>query len=616
MEALGAVADECEAVRRTIGVFLRWAERSQQTPDRTSGIAWLRAVSERLEPERLASVKACLATWFHLTGGARVGKQSWVGQPAGQSAGGRISGEAASWREAGERLNGYLACKSYSRNTVTCYLGWARRFFRWCRQSGKDLPEVAASDIRGFLEWLASTGVVAKTQNQALNALISFFRHGIGKEPGEFGSYLRARVTRRLPVVLNRKEAAAVINDLEGRSRPMWLLAGVMLGAGLRLREALELRVHDLDLERGTITVRRGKGDKDRVSVLPERIRAGLTAHLADRRAQFERGLGKGKAMGPCRDHRLTGEEVWSGGRLLGCRFREFGGLGGFGFCGRGRGCFLGSLRFGGRCCGWLWFLEEGRGSDGALGVERSRIGGGSGWFSEEGRRRDFAGDSEGWGCGGVRWGVGGSWGGGGSFRDELDEGGGRLADLVIDAVLGFLADGAGGEGGGGEDAVVELLGSLGVTGCPFEVAESEEGEGCVDGGVGSCFGGYFFQLAGGSFLVWGLEEVVADAEFGEAAEGVIGEAGDEILEGIDGFAGAVGAEEAGGEDEGVTACGLGAVGIGGRFEVGYGFCADEAEGGFLLLMIGPETVPPVGEGAEEGEGRDQDDFRFMAEEG
>jgi site-specific recombinase XerD len=52
---------------------------------------------------------------------------------------------------------------------VTCYLGWARRFFRWCRQSGKDLPEVAASDIRGFLEWLASTGVVAKTQNQALN---------------------------------------------------------------------------------------------------------------------------------------------------------------------------------------------------------------------------------------------------------------------------------------------------------------------------------------------------------------------------------------------------------------------------------------------------------------
>ena len=90
MEALGAVADECEAVRRIVGIFLRWAERRQQTPDRTSGIAWLRAVSERLEPERQACVKACLATWFHLTGGARVGKQSWVGQPAGQSVGGRM----------------------------------------------------------------------------------------------------------------------------------------------------------------------------------------------------------------------------------------------------------------------------------------------------------------------------------------------------------------------------------------------------------------------------------------------------------------------------------------------------------------------------------------------
>ena len=89
--------------------------------------------------------------WFHLTGGARVGKQSWVGQPAGQSVGGRVSGEAVSWREAGERLNGYLACQSYSRNTVTCYLGWARRFFRWCSQSGKDLPEVAASDSLAFV---------------------------------------------------------------------------------------------------------------------------------------------------------------------------------------------------------------------------------------------------------------------------------------------------------------------------------------------------------------------------------------------------------------------------------------------------------------------------------
>jgi hypothetical protein len=79
MEALGAVADECVAVRRTVGIFLRWAERRHRTPDRTAEIAWLRAVSVGLEPERRACVKACLATWLHLTGGARVGNPSWVG---------------------------------------------------------------------------------------------------------------------------------------------------------------------------------------------------------------------------------------------------------------------------------------------------------------------------------------------------------------------------------------------------------------------------------------------------------------------------------------------------------------------------------------------------------
>ena len=71
---------------------------------------------------------------------------------------------------------------------------------------------------------------------------------------------MRAKVSRRLPVVLDRKEAAAVMGDLEGRNRPMWLMAGVMLGARLRQKEVLELRVKDLDLERAAITVRQGKG--------------------------------------------------------------------------------------------------------------------------------------------------------------------------------------------------------------------------------------------------------------------------------------------------------------------------------------------------------------------
>ena len=297
------------------GILCPVGGRRGRGRDREDGLAWLREIRERMPAESYAAAKAALTTWFHLTGKARMGegfrRQGAVvrGQGARESgqnedypalsAGGRVNGEAGTWKEAGERLKGFLACKSYSRNTAECYVGWARRFCRWCLRRGKELPMVEAGEIRGFLEWLAGTGVVAKTQNQALNALVSFFRHGMGKEPGEIGEYLRAKVSRRLPVVLDRKEAAAVMSDLEGRNRPMWLMAGVMLGAGLRQREVLELRVKDLDLERGAITVRQGKGDKDRVTVLPERIRDGLKAHLAERRVEFEKDLEAGAVYVP-----------------------------------------------------------------------------------------------------------------------------------------------------------------------------------------------------------------------------------------------------------------------------------------------------------------------------
>lgn len=331
MQELGATSAECEEMRMTVEALQRWSGRRGWTADREAGMGWLREIRERMQPEAYAAAKAGLTTWFHLTGAARVGEDAanmggrgetpqerpgggisipaedspeWDegSGPGGKpeiSQGGRVGGAAVSWKEAGERLKGYLACKSYSPNTVECYVGWARRFCRWCLRSGKEAPAVEAGEIRGFLEWLAGTGVVGKTQNQALNAVVAFFRHGMGKEPGEIGEYLRAKVSRRLPVVLDRKEAAAVMSDLEGRNRAMWLMAGVMLGAGLRQKEVLELRVKDLDLERGAITVRQGKGDKDRITVLPERIREGLKAHLVERREEFEHDLEAGAGYVP-----------------------------------------------------------------------------------------------------------------------------------------------------------------------------------------------------------------------------------------------------------------------------------------------------------------------------
>ncbi len=303
MRGLGAEARECRAMCRAVELFLEWCGHHKVNGDREAGIAWLRERRGGMEVQAYQEMKAGLATWIHLTGQARSEEQAqtviMVGPVAELSQGGRVSGVAGTWKDAGECFKGYLACKSYSRNTVECYVGWARRFCRWCVGTGKEMAAVEAQDIRGFLEWLAGTQVGAKTQNQALNALVSFFRHGVGKEPGEIGEYLRARVSRRLPVVLNRQEAAAVMQDLEARGRPMWLMAGLMLGAGLRQKEVLELRIKDLDVERGAITVRQGKGDKDRLTVLPERVKERLKVHLGERRTEFQQDLESGAGYVP-----------------------------------------------------------------------------------------------------------------------------------------------------------------------------------------------------------------------------------------------------------------------------------------------------------------------------
>jgi integron integrase len=247
-------------------------------------------------------MRAALTTYFHLTGQAKVAGAGTGGARKADPSEEREraeAGRAGSWGEAGARFKGYLACKGYARPTCECYVGWGRRFWRWCAREGKPVEEVDAAALRGYLEFLAGTQVGAKTQNQALNALVCFFRHGIGEEPGEIGEYLRAKARRRLPVVLSRGEASALMGDLKSRGPAMWLMAGVMLGAGLRQREMLELRVQDIDLERGVITVRRGKGNKDRVTMLPERVRDGLKAQLERRRAEYEADLAAGAGYVP-----------------------------------------------------------------------------------------------------------------------------------------------------------------------------------------------------------------------------------------------------------------------------------------------------------------------------
>ena len=148
---------------------------------------------------------------------------------------------------------------------------------------------MAEPEINAFLTHLAvKENVSASTQNQALSALLFLYRHGIGREVGDLGNVVRARKPMRLPVVMTRDEVKTVLAQLSGDK---WLMASLMYGAGLRLMECLRLRVQDIDFARNEILIRDGKGAKDRITMLPETLKAPLREHLKRVKAIHDRDL-------------------------------------------------------------------------------------------------------------------------------------------------------------------------------------------------------------------------------------------------------------------------------------------------------------------------------------
>jgi integron integrase len=169
-----------------------------------------------------------------------------------------------------------LRVRHASPRTEESYLHWVRRFVVF---HGMRHPrELGAEEITAFLNHLAvASGVAASTQNQALNALVFLYRRVLDSEPPQLEGLVRAKGPRRLPVVLTPEEVAALLRRLDGSAL---LVASLLYGSGLRLLEALTLRVKDLDFGCGEIRVRDGKGRKDRVVPLPQTIAPALRAHL------------------------------------------------------------------------------------------------------------------------------------------------------------------------------------------------------------------------------------------------------------------------------------------------------------------------------------------------
>jgi integron integrase len=290
-----AASDLPEDIKTRHRITLRWylsfCRRSRVNADFESArgfVEW--AVREKTATAQLAEQWREAIRWFFREANRGSNKGSVPGGNAelsraachGSDSKVPVSGSHVSKWEADLRCR--LRVLHYSYRTEQSYVGWVRRFVA---AQGGSLDGVVPDRIRRFLDGLAVRGrVSAGTQKQALNALVFFFREVLKQELGDFSDYQRAKVRSRLPVVLTRAEMLALMDRLEGTGR---LMAQVMFGGGLRLMELLRLRVKDIDLERQTVMVRCGKGDKDRVTVLPELVVPALQRHMQRLRGLFER---------------------------------------------------------------------------------------------------------------------------------------------------------------------------------------------------------------------------------------------------------------------------------------------------------------------------------------
>jgi integron integrase len=176
-----------------------------------------------------------------------------------------------------------LRVKHYAIRTERAYLEWIKRFIRF--HGLKHPASMGAQEVEQFLSHLAVEGkVAASTQNQALSALVFLYREVLGEELGWMDDLTRAKRPARLPVVLTQSETRALLARLDGRS---WIMASLLYGAGLRLMECIRLRVKDVDFEAREITVRDGKGQKDRVTMLRVHLAKVKALHEEDLQAGF-----------------------------------------------------------------------------------------------------------------------------------------------------------------------------------------------------------------------------------------------------------------------------------------------------------------------------------------
>jgi integron integrase len=240
--------------------------------------------------------------------------KEWHGLQRGDGRSRRLPRYAASVVTGGllSQVRREIRVRHYSRRTEQAYAAWVRRYVQFCGvRHPRDMGE---REVAEFLTDLAvQHNVSAGTQNQAASALLFLYEHLFGRRLRLGDGVVRAKEPVRVPVVLSPAEVVQVVEQLQGVNR---LVAGLLYGSGLRLMEALQLRIKDVDLVRGEIRVRGGKGARDRVTMLALSVADELRVHLGRVRMRWERdrAAGAGGAPLPGAMHRKSPGAVldWS----------------------------------------------------------------------------------------------------------------------------------------------------------------------------------------------------------------------------------------------------------------------------------------------------------------
>ena len=189
-----------------------------------------------------------------------------------------------------DRVRAAIRARHYSLRTEEAYVGWVRRFILFHRK--RHPAEMGEAEINQFLTHLAvAENVAASTQNQALSAILFLYQEVLDRALDRLEGMVRAKKPKRLPEVLTREEVRASLARMSGTPR---LIALLLYGSGLRLLEALRLRVKDIDFTLNQITVHDGKGQKDRVTMLPTAAKEVLVNHLSQVRKTHQEDLRQG----------------------------------------------------------------------------------------------------------------------------------------------------------------------------------------------------------------------------------------------------------------------------------------------------------------------------------